>query len=75
MNIFYLKLSILKFKPTLASYSLRGYYNVTCFESRFCEVAFPGQRIWNFIGIRLVKSHIVVKHRLQNKILSAELVQ
>jgi hypothetical protein len=33
-------------------------HTVTCFESHSSVVAFPGQRIWNFVGNRLVEAHI-----------------
>jgi hypothetical protein len=31
---------------------------VTCFESNNSEIAFLGQRIWNFVGNQLVEAHI-----------------
>jgi hypothetical protein len=31
---------------------------LTCFEKHVSEVAFPGERIWNFIGNRLVEAYI-----------------
>jgi hypothetical protein len=31
---------------------------VTCFERHISEVAFTGQRIWNFVGNRLVEEHV-----------------
>jgi hypothetical protein len=31
---------------------------VKCFVSHVSEVAFPGQRIWKFVGNRLVEAHI-----------------
>jgi hypothetical protein len=46
---------------------------VTSFENHVSDVAFLGQRIWNFGGNRLVEAHITVTHRLKKQYLFVEI--